>query len=122
MRLPLTDTPGPEKFIAAHAAGIGYSRLGLPQDQIDGGEAQKGDATPVTSPEVQTILLYLRKTRKKAETVRENAPAGSYLDGVLSRTIAGIDQEISQLRYLLNSADDATKTLSGRPQRMRPAL
>ncbi|MEP0235847.1 hypothetical protein [Roseibium sp.] len=122
MRFPLTDTAGPENLIATHAAGIGYSRLGIPHEQFDGDEAHKSRATPVTSPEVQTILLYLRKTRDKAETVRENAPAGSYLDGVLSRTIAGIDQEISQLRYLLNSADDAMKSLSAKPQRMRPAL
>lgn len=65
-----------------------------------------------------TVLVYLGKARARAERIRENAPAGSYLEKVLARTIGGIDREMAQLRYLLAQRD--LPKPAGRA--MRPAI
>ncbi len=76
------------------------------------------ELTNVTASEIETMVLFLRRARDRASTIRDNAPAGSYLDSVLKRTIHGIDQEVSQLNYLL-----AKRDMPDRPQaRMRPAI
>lgn len=90
----------------------GYARLGH----------SKTAEEPVTLDEdtdIGKLLAYLLKTKDKAEMIRENSPAGSYLDSVLQRTIAGIDTEIATLRYL--SPADAGD-IKSKPARMRPAL
>ncbi|MEJ8473225.1 hypothetical protein [Roseibium algae] len=87
--------------------------------------AQKaaGDPSPteIEKPEVDVLLRYLGKTREKAETIRANSPAGSYLDGALTRTIASLNQEISQLRYLLKADENTPRPNAAPPRRMRPA-
>ncbi|WP_106751859.1 hypothetical protein [Pannonibacter carbonis] len=55
----------------------------------------------VTRFEVEDIARYLRATLNQANRIRSNAPAGSYLDSVLSRTIEGLELELAQLRFLL---------------------
>ncbi|MEP4769532.1 MAG: hypothetical protein ABJY83_16635 [Roseibium sp.] len=105
--------------VAELNAGCGYLRLGTASQST-----QQDDHHPtcVTSFEIDTLLRFLNSARKKAETVRENAPAGSYLDTVLSKTILGLDQEISQLRYLLAHPEDAVRATKTQPTRMRPAI
>lgn len=73
------------------------------------------------------VLGYLHKARFKAQSVREHTPSGSYVDNVLAGTIAGIDKEISQLRYLLRLEPEALhpsrlRTVQNPRSRMRPAL
>lgn len=83
------------------------------------------DTAALTRQDVETILLYLSKTRDKAEQIRERAPAGSYLDKVLMNTIDGIAQEMAQLRYLLAHPDmplPVHLTSAATSGRMRPAL
>lgn len=75
--------------------------------------------TTVTTSEVEIMILYLRKARDRALRIREHSPAGSYLDNVLANTIAGIELELSQLRYLLTLPEAQE---SARPRRMRPAI
>ncbi|WP_420411382.1 hypothetical protein [Roseibium sp.] len=74
--------------------------------------------TKVNAADLETMMLFLRRSRDRALTIRENSPAGSYLESVLNRTISGIDQELSQLTYLLAKRDLPTQ----RPTKMRPAL
>ncbi|WP_298983209.1 hypothetical protein [uncultured Roseibium sp.] len=76
----------------------------------------------VTVQDVLTMMLYLRKARDRAIDIRDRAPAGSYLEGVLKRTIDGITLELSQLEYLLacKPADASSDKKSKR--RMRPAI
>ncbi|WP_298815782.1 hypothetical protein [uncultured Roseibium sp.] len=78
--------------------------------------------TDVTAQDVRTMMLYLRKARDRAIDIRDRAPAGSYLEGVLKRTIDGITLELSQLEYLLacKPADASSDKKSKR--RMRPAI
>lgn len=93
----------------------GYARQGA-------NKAVEDDELPALSKrdtDVGLLLTYLQRTRAKAESIRENAPAGSYLDSVLSRTIAGLDTEIASLRYLCAAEDREIKTT---PTRMRQAL
>lgn len=81
--------------------------------------------TPLTPQDVEAILIYLARTRDKAEQIRERAPAGSYLDKVLMNTIDGIAREMAQLKYLLAHPDVPVPvhlTNEFRPNRMRPAL
>lgn len=82
-------------------------------------------ATEVTAQDVRQMILYLRKARDRAEAIRERAPAGSYMENVLARTIDGITLELSQLDYLLarTSAPKAQGASHSRaPGRMRPAI
>lgn len=74
--------------------------------------------TRVTAGEIEQMVLYLQRARDRAASIRENAPAGSYLDSVLKRTIHGIDQEVSQLNYLLAKRDQPQQS----PTKMRPAV
>ncbi|MBD8893217.1 hypothetical protein [Roseibium litorale] len=69
--------------------------------------------------DINLLLTYLQRTRVKAESIRENAPSGSYLDSVLSRTIAGLDTEIASLRYLCAAEE---REIKASPKRMRQAL
>lgn len=86
--------------------------------------------TPLKMDELQILLLYLQKTRGRAERIRENSAAGSYLHAALSNTIAGLDAEIGQLRHVLALGDGCDAELSAalpttamtRPRRMRKAL
>lgn len=55
----------------------------------------------VTHFEVEDIARYLRATLNQASRIRANAPAGSYLDSVLGRTIEGLELELAQLKFLL---------------------
>ncbi|WP_428527223.1 hypothetical protein [Roseibium sp.] len=71
-----------------------------------------------TAGELETMMLFLRRARDRAVVIRENAPAGSYLESVLHRTILGIDQELTQLKYLLAKSDLPKSS----PTRMRPAI
>jgi hypothetical protein len=84
--------------------------------------APSGDPTrqppKITAGDLETMMLFLRRSRDRALTIRENSPAGSYLESVLNRTISGIDQELSQLNYLLAKRDLPKQ----RPAKMRPAL
>jgi|GEM_PF-6886148 len=76
------------------------------------------DMTKVTAGELVTMMDYLRRSRDRAVIIRDNAPAGSYLESVLTRTISGINHELAQLTYLL-----ARRDLQGaHPARMRPAI
>ncbi len=59
-------------------------------------------AKDVPTSDLRELLCYLERTRAKAETVKENSPAGSYLDGALARTIAGLDEEIGELQKMLS--------------------
>ncbi|WP_428647932.1 hypothetical protein [Roseibium sp.] len=78
--------------------------------------------TDVTAEEVRTMVLYLRKARDRAIDIRDRAPGGSYLEGVLTRTIDGITLELSQLDYLLaRKPVDTAAEVSAR-RRMRPAI
>ncbi|ADZ71486.1 hypothetical protein [Polymorphum gilvum] len=61
--------------------------------------------TSLTRIEVDDVMTYLRAALARAIRIRENAPAGSYLDSVLTRTIEGLEVEIAQLRYLLAEPD-----------------
>ena len=77
----------------------------------------------VTPDDVDRMMLYLLKARERAEKIRENAPAGSYLDSVLRRTIDGLGQELAHLRYLLGHKDIALPVRQGENgTRMRAAL
>lgn len=100
-------------------AGCGYLRLGT-TSKLSIQEDEH--PTCVTSSEIDVLLRFLSSALRKAETVRENAPAGSYLDTVLTKTILGLDQEITQLRYLLAHPDDPTKVTKTKQTRMRPAI
>lgn len=78
------------------------------------------DPVILLSPyDVDTMLLYLGKARDKADRIRENTPAGSYLDKVLQKTIFGIESEMAQLRYLLSCKELPEQP---EPARMRPAI
>jgi hypothetical protein len=76
-------------------------------------------ATEVTSGDVRKMMLYLRKARDRALSIRERSPGGSYLESVLTRTIDGITLELSQLEYLL--AGKPEMAAQNKP-RMRPAI
>ena len=122
MRLDINDAASSAAALAKTAAGCGYFRLPPHAENATGTTPEEEMATPVTPSGINALLRYLGKTRAKAETIRENAPAGSYLDGVLSRTIAGLDQEIAQLRYLLTVPDLPDDTAQHSRRRMRPAI
>lgn len=72
--------------------------------------------TDVTPADVRQMIVYLRKARDRAVAIRDRSPGGSYLEGVLTRTIDGITLELSQLDYLL-----AQKPVTA-SRRMRPAI
>jgi len=79
-------------------------------------------ATDVTPGDVRTMMLYLRKARDRAIAIRDRSPGGSYLEGVLTRTIDGITLELSQLEYLL-AREPVDVSVSGpMSRRMRPAI
>ncbi|QDG78560.1 hypothetical protein [Labrenzia sp. PHM005] len=80
--------------------------------------AERPQPTKANAADLETMMLFLRRSRDRALTIRENSPAGSYLESVLNRTITGIDQELSQLTYLLAKRDLPNR----RPTKMRPAL
>jgi hypothetical protein len=122
MRLEINGDASSAATLAKTAAGCGYFRLPAPIQNDTCTTPEDEMATPVTPSGINALLRYLAKTRAKAETIRENAPAGSYLDGVLSRTIAGLDQEIAQLRYLLTVPDLQDRTAGHAHRRMRPAI
>ncbi|NVK32871.1 MAG: hypothetical protein HWE23_00235 [Rhodobacteraceae bacterium] len=84
--LPVATSPSP--------ASAAESVSDLRQKHIEGCALSMHEST--------AVLTYLHKARFKAQTVRDNTPAGSYVDTVLEGTIAGIDKEITQLRYLLS--------------------
>ncbi len=113
--MPIQDTYFELKASASHLAADEYE----PQVQVE-------TAPPKTPPqftqpaasELETMMLFLRRARDRAVVIRENAPAGSYLESVLHRTILGIDQELAQLKYLLAKSDQPKPS----PARMRPAI
>ncbi|WP_417684908.1 hypothetical protein [Roseibium sp.] len=111
-----SELPASIEAPAVGETGCGFTRIGrhVPPYLLH-------KAISVRSDDIDDLLLFLGKTRDKAERIRENAPAGSYLDSVLERTIHGIEQEIAQLRYLLGNKDPAAKAVAGTAQRMRPA-
>lgn len=79
----------------------------------------------ITRFEVEDVARYLRATLNQASRIRSNAPAGSYLDTVLARTIEGLELELAQLKFLL--ADPEFPVPSAQPStapmsRMRRAL
>jgi len=78
--------------------------------------------TDVTAGEVRKMILYLRKARERAVAIRERSPGGSYLEGVLTRTIDGITLELSQLDYLLAQKPVDVTATSTTSRRMRPAI
>ncbi|MEP3046477.1 MAG: hypothetical protein ABJL55_04000 [Roseibium sp.] len=119
--MQLQDAGTPDLHIpsAYLNAGCGYLRLGT-TSRVSTQEDEH--PTCVTPSEIDVLLRFLGSALRKAETVRENAPAGSYLDTVLTNTILGLDQEISQLRYLLAHPDETTKTAKTKSTRMRPAI
>ncbi|MET1414535.1 hypothetical protein ABVF61_19845 [Roseibium sp. HPY-6] len=79
-------------------------------------------ATDVTPEDVRRMIIYLRKAKDRAIAIREQSPAGSYMESVLVRTIDGITLELSQLDYLL--ARSPVKAVDARlsARRMRPAI
>lgn len=78
--------------------------------------------TDVTPGDVRQMMLYLRKARDRAIAIRDRSPGGSYLEGVLTRTIDGITLELSQLDYLLAQKPvDAAESVAA-SRRMRPAI
>ncbi|GGB49815.1 hypothetical protein GCM10011316_22420 [Roseibium aquae] len=78
----------------------------------------------LTRTDLDTMVLYLERAQDRAERIRENTPAGSYLDRVLERTIAGIALELTQLRYLLGESNELPSGFSSplTRRRMHPAL
>jgi len=78
----------------------------------------------LTRTDLDTMVLYLERAQDRAERIRANTAAGSYLDRVLERTIAGISQELAQLRYLLGESNDvpAAPAEPMTRRRMHPAL
>lgn len=84
---------------------------------------------PVHEGDLEDLLRYLQRVRNKAERIRDNAPSGSYLAEVLTRTLDGLVSEIGQLRHLLGLRDRPTpaEALKDEPaptitaqRRMRP--
>lgn len=119
MQFPLIALCETDEDTPLSASGRGYLRLGLGTQT---GCETDTSPIPMTIEEAEELLKYLARTRAKADSIRENAPAGSYLDSVLQRISAGLDHEISQLRYLTLNKDPATTCLPKPPKRMRPAL
>ena len=78
--------------------------------------------TDVTRPEVAQMIAYLRKAKDRAADIRDRAPAGSYMENVLPRTIAGITLELSQLEYLLALQPVAADRSAAARRRLRPAI
>ena len=78
--------------------------------------------TDVTRSEVTQMIAYLRKAKGRAVEIRERAPAGSYMENVLTRTIDGITLELSQLEYLLALKPADAAQCDGSKRRMRPAI
>lgn len=72
----------------------------------------------MTETEVDKVLLFLNKARTQAGRIRDNAPAGSYMEKMLTRTIGGIDRDMAELKYLLAKRDLPTP---GQPA-IRPAI
>lgn len=100
-----------------HSVTHGPDILPLAENMPDPGT---DDPVILLSPyDVDTMLLYLGKARDKADRIRENTPAGSYLDKVLQKTIFGIEGEMAQLRYLLSCRDLPEPSETAR---MRPAI
>ncbi|TYC51201.1 hypothetical protein FMN50_21845 [Rhodobacterales bacterium] len=86
--------------------------------------SQSADVHPidVTTEDLRTMILYLRKARERAIDIRDRSPAGSYLESVLIRTIDGIALELSQLDYLLAKKPVDVRAAGKHAQRMRPAI
>jgi len=78
--------------------------------------------TDVTPGDVRKMMLYLRKARDRALAIRDRSPGGSYLEGVLTRTIDGITLELSQLDYLLAQKPVDVAATGTSSRRMRPAI
>lgn len=78
--------------------------------------------TDVTPGDVRKMILYLRKARERAIAIRDRSPGGSYLEGVLTRTIDGITLELSQLDYLLAQKPVDVTATGTASRRMRPAI
>lgn len=89
-----------------------------PAPEVAGVQSGLGAPISMSERDVDTVLIYLGKARARAERIRENAPAGSYLEKVLARTIGGIETEMAQLKYLLAQRD--LPKPAGRA--MRPAI
>ncbi|MBO0345331.1 hypothetical protein [Roseibium limicola] len=98
------------------ASGNGYARFKkIPQ--IVG-------RTDIQEDDLENLVIYLQRVRVRAERIRDNAPAGSYLADVLSRTLDGLTGEISQLRHLMGLRDSLPLPASQpavAQRRMRPA-
>ncbi|WP_395174621.1 hypothetical protein [Roseibium alexandrii] len=113
--MPFQDTYFEPKTSAPRLAEDGYES----QDQVETAPPKtSAQLTQQTAGELETMMLFLRRARDRAVVIRENAPAGSYLESVLHRTILGIDQELAQLKYLLTRSDLPKPS----PTRMRPAI
>lgn len=78
--------------------------------------------TDVTRSEVTQMITYLRKAKDRAVEIRDRAPAGSYMENVLARTIDGITLELSQLEYLLALKPVEVDPSADAKRRMRPAI
>jgi hypothetical protein len=78
--------------------------------------------TDVTPEDVRQMMTYLRKAKERALAIRDHAPAGSYMESVLTKTIDGITLELSQLDYLLARKPEAHGTGPQSGKRMRPAI
>lgn len=77
--------------------------------------------TDVTPEDVRLMMVYLRKAKQRAISIRERSPAGSYMESVLTRTIDGIALELSQLDYLLAQRPVDPAAIE-KAHRMRPAI
>ncbi|MTI43150.1 hypothetical protein E1178_05950 [Roseibium hamelinense] len=80
--------------------------------------AETAPHSGLSQSNLEEVMTYLRKARLRAEKVRDNSPAGSYLESVLTRTMAGLDRELAQLSYLLAKRDHPAPQAT----KMRPAI
>ncbi|WP_420336261.1 hypothetical protein [Roseibium sp.] len=78
--------------------------------------------TDVTRSDVTQMISYLSKAKDRAVEIRDRAPAGSYMENVLTRTIDGITLELSQLEYLLALKPVEAVPAADAKRRMRPAI
>ncbi len=75
----------------------------------------------VSVEDARVMMLYLGKARDRAARIWENAPAGTYLESVLRRTVDNLESELAQLTYLLGCRHGA-EGLAPPKKRMRPAI
>ncbi len=76
-----------------------------PISKADASGLSCGTGNRTSSEELDIVSEYLRAAITRAITIRNQAPAGSHMETVLSRTIDGLELELSQLRYLTAAPD-----------------